>query len=107
MSPGASERSPAELTARPLRRPTRRRVPPEAAPRRVRSIGEIRWRGDLIAISTALAGEAVAVEETEDGQWLVRFYDAPVGLIDRDEKRVRRLPIPADRDGEAQVKTKP
>jgi putative transposase len=100
------------------RRPTRRRArcpsaspsrtnPPEAAARRVRSIGEIRGRGDLIAISTALAGEAVAVEETEDGQWLVRFYDAPVRLIDGDKKRLRRLPVAADRDGEAQDKTKP
>ena len=56
--------------------------PPEAAVRKVRSNGEIKWRGDLIHISSALVGEAVAVEETEDGQWRVRFYDVPIGLID-------------------------
>ena len=81
--------------------------PPEAAARRVRSNGEIRWRGDLIAVSTALAGEAVAVEETEDGQWLVRFYDTAIGLIDTHKKKLRRLAVPADGDGEAQNEDKP
>ncbi len=81
--------------------------PPEAAARRVRSNGEIRWRGDLIATSTALAGEAVAVEETEDGQWLVRFYDTAIGLIDTHKKKLRRLAVPADGDGEAQDEDKP
>ena len=81
--------------------------PPEAAARRVRSNGEIRWRGDLIAVSTALAGEAVAVVETEDGQWLVRFYDTPIGLIDTEKKRLRRLAVPADADSQAPDEAKP
>ncbi len=81
--------------------------PAEAAARTVRSNGEIKWRGDLIAVSTALVGEVVAVEETEDGQWLVRFYDTPIGLIDIVKKKLRRLAVPADQDGEAHDLDKP
>ena len=63
----------------------------EVAARQVRSNGEIRWRGDLIFVSTALIGEAVGVEETQDGQWLVRFFDVPLGLIDLKTRKLRRL----------------
>jgi transposase InsO family protein len=83
-----------------LYRPSARKLPervPEpdypahAAVRKVRSNGEIKWRGDLVHISTALAGEAVAVEETQDGQWQVRFHARPIGLIDQKTNRLRRL----------------
>jgi hypothetical protein len=66
--------------------------PPETAVRKVRSNGEIKWEGNLVAVSTALAGEAVALEETEAGDWLVRFYTAPIGIIRRGEGRLSRLP---------------
>jgi transposase InsO family protein len=66
--------------------------PAEAAVRKVRSNGEIKWQGALVPISTALAGEAVALEETETGDWLVRFYAAPIGVIRRGEARFSRLP---------------
>jgi transposase InsO family protein len=81
--------------------------PAEAAVRKVRSNGEIRWRGDLVAVSTALVGEAVAIEETEDGQWLVRFYDAPLGVIDLAKNKLRRLDHPARAMVEPQNQTKP
>lgn len=61
------------------------------AARQVRSNGEIKWRGDLIFVSTALIGEAVGVEETQDGQWLVRFFDVPLGLIDPKTQKLRRF----------------
>lgn len=69
--------------------------PPEAAVRQVRSNGEIKWRGDLIYISSALAGEPVAIEETHQGDWRLRFYDLPIGLIDRKTNRLRRLSVAA------------
>ncbi len=81
-------------------RPRRRRE-------RFAPTAKIRWRGDLIATSTALVGEAVAAEETEDGQWLVRFHDVPIGLIDMDKKRLRRLVAPTGAGGEAQDQAKP
>jgi len=81
--------------------------PPEAAVRKVRSNGEIKWRGDLIAISAALVGEAVAVEETEAGQWRVRFYDVPIGTIDVEKRKLRSLGVPARGDAKAENRTRP
>ena len=66
--------------------------PPEAAVRKVRSTGEIKWEGNLVPVSSALAGEAVALEETEAGDWLVRFYAVPIGVICRGEARLSRMP---------------
>ena len=64
--------------------------PPEAAVRQVRSNGEIKWRGDFIHICSALVDEAVAVEETADGHWQVRFFDVPIGIIDQKTRKLRR-----------------
>jgi putative transposase len=49
--------------------------------RKVRSNGEIKLGGELIHISSALAGEAVALQETPSG-WRVWFYNEPIGLLD-------------------------
>lgn len=65
--------------------------PAEAAVRRVRSNGEIKWNGSLVYVSGALAGEAVAACETEDGQWALSFYAHALGVIDgRHGRLVRR-----------------
>jgi len=69
--------------------------PAEAAVRKVRGNGEIKWRGGLVHISSALAGEAVAVEEDHAGEWRVRFYGHPLGVIDRKLNRLRRSTGPA------------
>jgi transposase InsO family protein len=59
--------------------------------RRVRSSGEIKWRGVHHFIGEALVGEAVAVTEREDGHWLVRFADVPLVLIDRYSGKIARF----------------
>jgi putative transposase len=64
--------------------------PAEAAVRQVRSNGEIKWCGDFIHLCSALAGETVAIEEVEDGQWQVRFFDVPIGIIDQKTGKLRR-----------------
>ena len=64
--------------------------PAEAALRKVRSNGEIKWGGRLVPISCALVGEPVAIEETSSGDWLVRFYARPIAVIDRKTIRSRR-----------------
>ncbi|MBA3810591.1 MAG: transposase [Caulobacteraceae bacterium] len=51
--------------------------------RRVRSNGEIIWRGGKLFVSEAIIGEAVGVAQRPDGHWTVRFADVPLGLIDR------------------------
>jgi len=64
--------------------------PPEAAVRKVRSNGEIKWKGSLVYVSQSLVGEAVAIEETEAGEWALRFYNHPIGVIDERHERLRR-----------------
>jgi putative transposase len=76
-------------------RPLPRRLPepdygPDLTLRKVRSNGEIKWRGQLVQISSALAGEGVAIEEVDHG-WRVWFYRQPIGLIDPQGRRL--LPI--------------
>lgn len=73
--------------------------PAEAVVRQVRSNGEIKWQGDLVPICSALAGERVAVEETADGYWQVRFFDVPIGIIDQTTRKLRRRPQPATTQG--------
>ena len=58
--------------------------------------GEIKWRGKLVGVSTALAGETVCVEETDQGEWQVRFYALPLGVIDAKTNRLRRSRVPRD-----------
>lgn len=48
--------------------------------RRVRSNGQIKWRGGLVFVSEALIGELVGITEDKDG-WLVSFGPIPLGLL--------------------------
>ena len=81
--------------------------PAEAAVRKVHSRGEIKWQGALIHICSALVGEAVAVEETETGDWQVRFFDAPIGVIDQSKQKLRRCAVPLHRDRTTTPETEP
>ncbi|MBZ9818944.1 integrase core domain-containing protein [Mesorhizobium sp. CA4] len=74
----------------------------EAAVRRVRHNGEIRWNGGFIYVSQSLAGEAAAATETKDGQWALSFHAHPLGIIDtRRMKLVRRSAAPTNPLGAA------
>ena len=64
---------------------------PDEEVRRVRSSGEIKWRGAMCFITEALIGESVGIREREDGHWIVRFADIPVVLIDRHTGKVARF----------------
>jgi hypothetical protein len=61
------------------------------AVRKVRSNGEIRWGGEMIFLSEALIGEPVGIAETEAGDWLVRFAEIDLGIIERRTKKLRRF----------------
>ena len=50
----------------------------------------IKWAGDLIFVSEALIGEPVAIEETETGEWRVRYADVELGFIDKSGRLRRR-----------------
>jgi transposase InsO family protein len=57
----------------------------------VRRRGEIKWKGSLLFVSEALAGEAVGIAERDDGHWLVRFANVPLGIIDRRSGQLARF----------------
>lgn len=67
--------------------------PPEASIRRVRSNGEVRWKGNLVFLSEALAGEAVAITETLTG-YDVHFGPVLLGNLDVRGERLLRPTYP-------------
>lgn len=86
------DRTPAELY-RPSSRPYPRRVPEVEYPghyevRRVHRSGEIKWQGQALFVSEALAGEPVGLEETDDGIWSLHFASL---LLARFDERKRQL----------------
>jgi len=61
--------------------------------RRVRSNGEIKWRGDTIFVSQVLVGEPVGIERTSSGDWRVRYAEVELGFIDGKRRRLNRWPL--------------
>lgn len=49
--------------------------------RQVRHNGEIKWRGEFIYVSEALAGEPVALKQKEEHLWEVSFSSYPLGVL--------------------------
>jgi len=49
---------------------------------RVRTNGEIKWRGDFVFISEVLRGERLGLIERDDGAHIVRFFNVPLGVLD-------------------------
>jgi putative transposase len=58
--------------------------------RRVRSNGEIKWRGKLVYINSALASEPVGLAEGEDGAWRVSYGPVALGVIDHRGDRLKK-----------------
>lgn len=56
---------------------------PDHQVRRVRTNGEVKWRGDHVFVSEALVGEIVGIAEIDGGLHLVRFCNVDLGVIDR------------------------
>ena len=50
--------------------------------------GSIKWGSDLVFISETLTGEAAGIAETDSGDWIVRFADIDLGIIDRRTMRL-------------------
>ena len=50
--------------------------------RQVRSSGQIKWKGNGVYVTRALAGERIGLEPVEDGIWMVHFAKHPLGLFD-------------------------
>lgn len=79
---------------------------PHYAVRRVRSNGEIKWMGETVFVSEALVGESVGIAEIETGDWIVRFADLPLGIIDRNTHALQRFAAarPGRRDAREQTR---
>ncbi len=73
----------------------------EHAVRRVRHNGTIKWGGDAIFVSEALTGEALGIAETDHGDWILRFADIDLGVIDRKTKKLHRFTAARPGRGEA------
>ena len=70
--------------------------------RRVRSKGDIKWRGELVFVSQVLAGEPVAITETANGDWEVRFATVTLGFLDPRRDRLCRNPRPTPQTAASQ-----
>jgi transposase InsO family protein len=79
----------------PSSRPLPRRLPPLVYPghaeiRRVDQNGMVSWRRPLF-VSVALAGEAVAFQEVDDGIWTVTFATVVLGRFDERHHRIHPI----------------
>jgi putative transposase len=61
----------------------------------VRHSGEIKWQGDTIYITAALAGEPVGLLEDDDGCWWVSYGPIDLGVIAHGDNRLRKPKPPA------------
>jgi putative transposase len=62
----------------------------EQVVRRVRHNGEIKWQGNAIYISEALAGEPVGLIEDQDGGWAASYGPIVLGVIAHRGDRLRK-----------------
>lgn len=60
--------------------------------RRVRPTGQIKWRGELVFVGEALAGETIGIAKHETGGHIVRFCNRDLGVIDRHHRFLRFAP---------------
>jgi len=61
--------------------------------RQVRHNGEIRWKGELLYISEALAGEPVALKQQEEHLWEIRLSSYSLDLLNELTDIITPLPI--------------
>ncbi len=57
--------------------------------RQVRHNGEIKWKGQLIYVSDALAGEPIALEQIDEHLWNIRFSFHHLGTLNEITNNIR------------------
>ncbi len=60
--------------------------------RRVRTNGEIKWKGDKIYLSETLKGEPIGLSQKDERYWTIRFGPLVIGLLDDYTHSVQRTP---------------
>lgn len=63
----------------------------DALVRYVRHNGEIRWKGDLLYVSEALAGEPVALQQQGEHLWEIKFSFHPLGILNETTGKIMPL----------------
>lgn len=66
--------------------------------RQVRHNGEIRWKGELLYLSEALAGESVALRQKGAHQWEISFSFYPLGVLDELVGKILPLSVARGRE---------
>lgn len=64
--------------------------PGEMSVRRVRSNGEVKWRGTRVYVSEALRGERIGLQAIDTGRWQVYFAHQALGVLDERLGRIER-----------------
>lgn len=64
----------------------------EVTVRRVRSNGQIKWKGGMVYLSEALIGEPVGLEQQDERTWAIRFGPLVIGTLDDVRGRVDKTP---------------
>jgi putative transposase len=65
--------------------------------RQVRHNGEIKWKGETVYVSQALAREPVALKQVADHQWKIYFSTYLLGILDELDMKIKRC---AQKEGE-------
>ena len=65
----------------------------EVTVRRVRSNGQIKWKGEMVYLSQALKGEPIGLVQQDERTWTIRFGNLMIGLLDDHTGRVDKTPV--------------
>lgn len=60
--------------------------------RRVRTNGQIKWKGDTIYLSQALKGEPVGLSQNDDRYWTIQFGPLAIGILDDHARCIVHMP---------------
>ena len=58
--------------------------------RKVRHDGEIQWKGKMIYVSEALAGEPIGLKQKDNHLWEIRFSFHTLGTLDESAGKIKR-----------------
>ncbi len=61
--------------------------------RRVRTNGEIKWKGNLVFISQALAGEPVGLKQISERSWAIYYGPLEIGMLDETTMKAIKTPV--------------
>jgi len=64
-----------------------------ATVRRVRTNGDIKWKGNRVFISEALIGEPIGLKQISDRTWAIYYGPLEIGLLDETNMKAIKTPV--------------